>query len=61
MHRRPIPYRKFILKPAGLGIYFTFNQIGIHDVQWICINMVKQTGQEKRREWLEEISGRFER
>ena len=52
---------KFILKPAGLRIYFTFNQIGIHDVQWISINMVKQSGPEMRKLWLEEIEGRFGR
>ena len=45
----------------GSLIKGTFNQIGIHDVEWISINMVKQAGQEKRREWLEEIAGRFER
>ena len=37
----------------------TFNQIGIHDVEWISINMVKQSGREKREVWLEEIEERF--
>ena len=45
----------------GSLIKGTFNQIGIHDVEWISLNMVKQAGQEKRRIWLEEISGRFGR
>ena len=43
----------------GSLIKGTFNQIGIHDVEWISINMVKQSGQEKREIWLEEIEERF--
>lgn len=37
----------------------TFNQIGIHDVEWISLNMVKQSGQEVRQMWLEELEERF--
>ena len=36
-----------------------FNQIGIHDVEWISINMVKQIGQEKREIWLQELEEKF--
>ena len=43
----------------GSLIKGTFNQIGVHDVEWISINMVKQSGQEKREIWLEEIEARF--
>ena len=32
----------------GSLIKGTFNQIGIHDVRWISLNMVKQVGDEKR-------------
>lgn len=37
----------------------TFNQIGIHDVEWISLNMVKQSGQEVRQMWLEELEYKF--
>ena len=37
----------------------TFNQIGIHDVEWISLNMVKQSGQEVRKMWLEELEEKF--
>ena len=37
----------------------TFNQIGIHDVEWISLNMVKQVGEEVRAQWLEELEERF--
>ena len=43
----------------GSLIKGTFNQIGIHDVEWISINMVKQSGQEKREIWLEELMDKF--
>ena len=32
----------------GSLIKGTFNQIGIHDVRWISLNMAKQSGDEKR-------------
>ena len=44
----------------GSLIKGTFNQIGIHDVEWISINMVKQSGPQKREIWLEEIEEKFE-
>ena len=50
---------KFNNALEGSLIKGTFNQIGIHDVEWISINMVKQAGQEKREVWLEEIEDRF--
>ena len=37
----------------------TFNQIGIHDIRWISLNMVKQSGDEKRWLWLDEIENEF--
>lgn len=37
----------------------TFNQIGIHDIRWISLNMVKQSGDEKRWVWLDEIETEF--
>ena len=37
----------------------TFNQIGIHDIHWISLNMVKQVGDEKRWLWLDEIEKEF--
>ena len=37
----------------------TFNQIGIHDIRWISLNMVKQSGDEKRWLWLDEIEKEF--
>lgn len=37
----------------------TFNQIGIHDVKWISINMVKQSDVATRKKWLEEIEKEF--
>lgn len=43
----------------GSLIKGTFNQIGIHDVEWISINMVKQSGQEKREIWLQELEEKF--
>lgn len=39
----------------------TFNQIGIHDIRWISLNMVKQAGDEKRWVWLDEIETEFSR
>ena len=45
----------------GSLIKGTFNQIGIHDVEWISLNMVKQSGRELRELWLEEIRQRFEK
>ena len=32
----------------GSLIKGTFNQIGIHEVRWISLNMAKQSGDEKR-------------
>ena len=43
----------------GSLIKGTFNQIGIHDIRWISLNMVKQSGQEIRQMWLEELEERF--
>ena len=43
----------------GSLIKGTFNQIGIHDVRWICLEMVKQSGDEKRWLWLDEIEKEF--
>ena len=43
----------------GSLIKGTFNQIGIHDVRWISLNMVKQVGDEKRWLWLDEIENEF--
>ena len=52
---------KFNNSLEGSLVKGTFNQIGIHDVQWISINMVKHSGPEMRKLWLEEIEGRFGR
>ena len=43
----------------GSLIKGTFNQIGIHDVEWISINQVKQGGREKREKWLAELEEKF--
>lgn len=43
----------------GSLIKGTFNQIGIHDIRWISLNMVKQVGDEKRWVWLDEIENQF--
>ena len=43
----------------GSLIKGTFNQIGIHDIQWINLNMVRQSGDEKRWLWLDEIEKMF--
>ena len=43
----------------GSLIKGTFNQIGIHDIRWISLNMVKQCGDEKRWLWLDEIETEF--
>ncbi len=43
----------------GLLIKGIFNQIGIHDIRWISLNMVKQVGDEKRWLWLDEIEHEF--
>jgi putative NADPH-quinone reductase len=43
----------------GSLIKGTFNQIGIHDIRWISLNMVKQVGDEKRWVWLDEIENEF--
>lgn len=43
----------------GSLIKGTFNQIGIHDADWISLNMVKQVGGDVRDQWLEELEGRF--
>ena len=43
----------------GSLIKGTFNKIGIHDIRWISLNMVKQAGDEKRWLWLDEIESEF--
>ena len=43
----------------GSLIKGTFTQIGIHDIRWISLNMVKQCGDEKRWVWLDEIETEF--
>ena len=43
----------------GSLIKGTFNQIGIHDIRWISLNMVKQANDEKRWLWLDEIEHEF--
>jgi putative NADPH-quinone reductase len=43
----------------GSLIKGTFNQIGIHDIRWVSLNMVKQAGDEKRWLWLDEIENEF--
>ena len=43
----------------GSLIKGTFNQIGIHDIRWISLNMVKQVGDEKRWLWLDELEREF--
>ena len=43
----------------GSLIKGTFNKIGIHDIRWISLNMVKQVGDEKRWVWLDEIETEF--
>ena len=43
----------------GSLIKGTFNQIGIHDIRWISLNMVKQVDDEKRWLWLDEIEHEF--
>ena len=37
----------------------TFRQIGIEEVEWISLSMVKQAPQEERELWLENIRIRF--
>lgn len=37
----------------------TFNQIGVHDVEWISINQVKPSGREMREKWLVELEEKF--
>ena len=37
----------------------TFNQIGVHDVEWISINQVKPSGREMREKWLAELEEKF--
>ena len=43
----------------GSLIKGTFNKIGIHDIKWISLNMVSQSGDEKRWIWLDEIENMF--
>ena len=43
----------------GSLIKGTFNQIGIHDAEWISFNMVKQVGTEVREQWLADLEERF--
>lgn len=35
--------------------YGTFVSIGINDVKWLSYNMVKQSSDETRKEWIEEV------
>lgn len=43
----------------GSLIKGTFNQIGVHDAEWISFNMVKQVGTEVREQWLADLEERF--
>ena len=43
----------------GSLIKGTFNQIGVHDIRWISLNKVKQSGDEMRWLWLDEIEKEF--
>lgn len=43
----------------GSLIKGTFNQIGIRNVEWINLDMVRQVGQERRTEWLMQIRDIF--
>ncbi|MBQ7812815.1 MAG: hypothetical protein IJ394_09690 [Bacteroidales bacterium] len=43
----------------GSLIKGTFRQIGIENVEWISLNMVKQVGNEKRSDWLRAIEEAF--
>ena len=43
----------------GSLIKGTFNKIGIHDIKWISLNKVAQSGDEKRWVWLDEIETMF--
>ena len=43
----------------GSLIKGTFNQIGIHDAEWISLNMVKQADDNTRAEWLEGLEKKF--
>lgn len=43
----------------GSLIKSTFHQIGIHKVEWINFDMVRQVGQERRAEWLMQIREKF--
>ena len=62
MNTPPEVYRnQFCNSLEGSLIKGTFNQIGINDVEWISLNMVKQSGKELRELWLEEIRQRFEK
>ena len=45
----------------GSLIKGTFNQIGIHDAEWISLNMVKQAGDKARAEWLDGLEKKFEK
>lgn len=43
----------------GALIKGTFRQIGIEDVEWISLNMVKQASDGQRKAWLREIEEQF--
>ena len=45
----------------GSLIKGTFNQIGLHDAEWISLNMVKQAGDKARTEWLDGLEKKFEK
>ena len=37
----------------------TFKNMGYKNTEWISLNMVKQTTQEKRKKWLVNIENKF--
>ena len=43
----------------GSLIKGTFNQIGIHNIEWINFDMVRQVGYEQRSEWLRQLREKF--
>ena len=49
----------FVNSLEGSLIKGTFNQIGVHDAEWISFNMVKQVGTEVREQWLADLEERF--
>ena len=45
----------------GSLIKGTFNQIGIHDAEWISLNKVKQVDYDVRARWLDDLKEKFSR